>query len=40
MEDLAYIVEPPQSSFIKEETSRLQFGMPSEPLESGKGEKS
>ena len=32
MEDLAYIVEPAQSSFIQEETSRLQFGMPSEPL--------
>jgi predicted O-methyltransferase YrrM len=32
MEDLAYIVEPPQTSFIKEETSRLGFGMPSEPL--------
>jgi predicted O-methyltransferase YrrM len=32
MEDLTYIVEPPQVSFIQEETSRLGFGMPSEPL--------
>lgn len=32
MEDLAYIVEPPQVSLIKEETIRLGFGMPSEPL--------
>lgn len=32
MEDLAYIVEPPQVSSIKEQTLRLGFGMPSEPL--------
>ncbi len=32
MEDLAYIVEPLQSSLIKEATHRLQFGMPSELL--------
>jgi predicted O-methyltransferase YrrM len=32
MEDLAYVIEPVQASFIKAETDRLQFGMPSELL--------
>jgi len=31
MQDLIYITEPFQASFIKAETERLQFGMPSEP---------
>ena len=32
MEDLIYVVEPSQSNFIRDETRRLNFGMPSEPL--------